>query len=172
MPLPDTPGYSQATLVQSLVGSLLLSPGPGADKVLFVPSKSLFPQSCGSSVIKSHWPPKSNSLGISVPLPDPQVGKSAVGPRTFLTVQTFLWYNCSAVCGSSAQWLYDGVNGDFLQESLCHTLCDPGLLHQEPLTGRQATADLCLHWRYSNTQRQVCLSLCGVSTSRCTPGFT
>ena len=37
--------------------------GPGAHKVLFVPSKSLFPQSCGSSVIKSHWPPKSNSLG-------------------------------------------------------------------------------------------------------------
>ena len=29
------------------------------------PSKSLFPQSYGSSVIKSHWPPKSNSLGGS-----------------------------------------------------------------------------------------------------------
>ena len=28
--------------------------GPGAHKVLFVPSKSVFPQSCGSSVIKSH----------------------------------------------------------------------------------------------------------------------
>ena len=42
--------------------SFLLS--PGAHKVLFVPSKSLFPQSCVSSVIKSHWPPKSNSLGI------------------------------------------------------------------------------------------------------------
>ena len=36
--------------------------GPGVHKVLFVPSKSLFPQSCGSSVIKSHWPSKSNSL--------------------------------------------------------------------------------------------------------------
>ena len=31
------------------MGSLLLSPGPGAHKVLFVPSKSLFPQSCVSS---------------------------------------------------------------------------------------------------------------------------
>ena len=30
-----------------------------------MPSKSLFPQPCGSSVTKSHWPPKSNSLGIS-----------------------------------------------------------------------------------------------------------
>ena len=48
----------------------------------FVPSKILFFQSRGSSVIKSHWPPKSNSLGVSVPLPDPQV----VYPKTFLTV--------------------------------------------------------------------------------------
>ena len=33
--------------------------------VLSVPSKSLFPQSCGSSVIIFHWPSKSNSLGGS-----------------------------------------------------------------------------------------------------------
>ena len=38
-----TPGHSQASLGQSFVRSLLLS--PGAHKVLFVPSKSLFPQS-------------------------------------------------------------------------------------------------------------------------------
>ena len=42
--------------------SLLL--GPDAHKILFVPSKSLFPQSCGNSVVKSHWPSKSNSLGV------------------------------------------------------------------------------------------------------------
>ena len=78
--------------------------GPGVHKVLFVPSKSLFPQSCVSSVIKSHWPPKSNSLGVLRTLPDPQVGKSVVGPRAFLTVREFLWYNCSVVCGSSARW--------------------------------------------------------------------
>ena len=36
--------------------------GPGVHKVLFVPSK--FPQSCGSSVIKSHRPSKSESLGV------------------------------------------------------------------------------------------------------------
>ena len=40
---------------------------PGVYKVLFVPSKSLFPQFCGSSVIKSHWPTKSNSLGVLSP---------------------------------------------------------------------------------------------------------
>ena len=56
---------SQESLGQSLVGSLLFS--PGVHKVLLVPSKSLFPQSCVSSVIKSHWPPKSNSVGILSP---------------------------------------------------------------------------------------------------------
>ena len=41
--------------------------GPGLHKVLFVPSTSLFSQSCGSFVIKSHWSSKSNSLGILSP---------------------------------------------------------------------------------------------------------
>ena len=46
--LPETPGHVQVS-VSFLWGhcSLLLS--PGAHKVLFVPSKSLFPQSCVSS---------------------------------------------------------------------------------------------------------------------------
>ena len=39
----------------------------GVHKVLSVPSKNLFPQSCESSVIKSHWPQKSNSLGVLSP---------------------------------------------------------------------------------------------------------
>ena len=39
----ETPGHSQISLGQSLVGSLLLFLGPGAHKVLFVPTKSLFP---------------------------------------------------------------------------------------------------------------------------------
>ena len=42
--------------------------GPGVYKVLFVPSKSLLPQSCVSSVIKSHWPSKSNSLMVLSPV--------------------------------------------------------------------------------------------------------
>ena len=41
--------------------------GPGEHKVLFVPSKSLFPQSCASSVINSYWPPKSTFLGVLSP---------------------------------------------------------------------------------------------------------
>ena len=83
--------------------------------------------------------------GFSVPLLDPQVRKSVVGPRTFLTVKESLWYNCSAVCGSSACQLYGGANDDLLEEGLCHTLGNPGLLWPESLSTRQATADLCLH---------------------------
>ena len=67
-PLQETPRHSQASLVHSLVGShrsFLL--GPGAHKVLFVPSQKLFPQSCGRCVIKCHWPLKSNFLGILCP---------------------------------------------------------------------------------------------------------
>ena len=45
-----------------------------------------FPQTCGSSVVKSRCPSKSDSLGLPVPLPDPQFGKSDVGPRTFAIV--------------------------------------------------------------------------------------
>ena len=38
-------------------------------KVLFLPSKGIcFPQSCRSSIVKSHWPSKSYSLGIPSPL--------------------------------------------------------------------------------------------------------
>ena len=48
-PLPETPGHSQASLGQSLVGSLLLSPGSWCAHALFVPSKHLFAQSCVSS---------------------------------------------------------------------------------------------------------------------------
>ena len=45
-PLPETPGHSKASLGQSLVGSLLLSPGSWCIRGFFVPSKNLFPQFC------------------------------------------------------------------------------------------------------------------------------
>ena len=134
------------------------------------------PRVCFPSPVEVPW---SNPTGLqsqirwcfSVPLLDPQVRKSVVDPRTFLTVWEFLWYNCSAVCGLSARQLYGGTNGNLLQECLCYTLCDPVLLQPEPLAPWQATADLCLHRSHSNTQRQVWLSLCGASGSWCTQGF-
>ena len=48
-PPPETPGHSWASLGHFLLGSLLLSPGSWCTQVLFVPSKSLFLQSCVSS---------------------------------------------------------------------------------------------------------------------------
>ena len=61
--LLDTPGQAWASLLWGHCSFFL---GPGVHKVLFVPSKSLLPQSCVSSLIKSHWPSKSNSLmGLS-----------------------------------------------------------------------------------------------------------
>ena len=38
----------------------------------------------------------------------------------------FLWYNCSAVCGSSARRRCGGVNDDLLHKGSGHRLCDPG----------------------------------------------
>ena len=54
-PLPETPGHLRASQGQSLVGSLLLSPGSWYTQSFLVLSESLFPQSCWMSIIKSHW---------------------------------------------------------------------------------------------------------------------
>ena len=83
--------------------------------------KSVFPV-LWKSVIKSHWPPKSNTQVVLSAFAGLWVGKFVVGPRTFLTVQEFPWSNCSAFCGSSAQQFCVGANGDLLQEGLCHML--------------------------------------------------
>ena len=66
-PLLETPRHWQASLAELLVGTLFLSPGSRCAQVLFVPSKSLLPQSYVSSVIKSHCPPISNSMGVLCP---------------------------------------------------------------------------------------------------------
>ena len=97
--------------------------------------------------------------GFSVPLLDPQVWKSVVDPRTCTKVRELLWCNCSPVCGSSAQQLCSGANGDLLQKNLCHMPCLPGLLQPEPRSLWQTTADPCLRGRHFNTQSQVWLSL-------------
>ena len=76
--------------------------------------------------------------GFSVRLPDPQVGKSVVGPWTFLTVQDFLWCNSSAVCGS-AWWLYGGamVTSSKRTHASCRVICSQVCCSQSPcLCGR------------------------------------
>ena len=69
--LPDTHGQVCVSLLRGHCSFLL---DPGAHKVLFVPSMSLFPQFCVCSVIKSHCPPKSNSLGVLSPFAESQLG--------------------------------------------------------------------------------------------------
>ena len=85
---PETPGHSQASLAQSLVRTLFLSPGSWCTHILFVPS---FPRSV--EVLQSNPTGLQSQIpwGFSVPLPDSQVGKSAVGSRTLLTVGEILW---------------------------------------------------------------------------------
>ena len=66
-----------------------------------------FPQSCQNPAIKSHSPSKSDSPGIPAPIAGPPVWKPDVGLRTFTPMGGLLWYNCSLVCESPTQWLWD-----------------------------------------------------------------
>ena len=143
-----TSGHSRASLAQSLVGSLLLSPGSWCTRFRFEP---VFPQPCRSCVCKPHWPSGSDLLWAFSPF----AGAPGWEIRTFATVQELLWDNCSPVCGSPAQWLYIGANGNLLQEDLCRTLRLPGLLQPEPLSPWPATADWCLCRRHSKVQSLV-----------------
>ena len=45
-PPQEAPGHPQASLGQSPVGSLLLSPGPGVHKILLCPPRAYFPVLC------------------------------------------------------------------------------------------------------------------------------
>ena len=91
MPPPETPGHSQASLPHSLLGSLLLSLGSWCTQgFVHVLQESLSPILCKFC---NQIPV---ALVFSVPLPDPQVGESVVGPGMFATVGELLWYNCSA----------------------------------------------------------------------------
>ena len=88
MPLLETPGDSQACLCQSLVGSLLLSPGSWCTSFCLCP------------------------------------------PRVYFPVLCKFWQLC------------DGVNGDFLQEGLCHTqICCTQSPCGRPLLTHTSTGD-------------------------------
>ena len=102
MPLMETPGYSEASLGQSLVGSLLLSPGSWCTWGFVCAPQESVSQSCVSS-------------GCSV------VGLMAISSRGLMP--------------------------------------HPGLLHPEPLTLRQATADRYLHRRHSHSKAGLPQSL-------------
>ena len=105
IPLLETPGHSWASLGQSLVGSLLLSPGSWCTQ-------------CFVCALQE-----------------------SVSPALYKFWQ---------LCG--------GVNGDFLQDGLCHTqvyYTQSPLPHSSPLLTHTSSGD---------TQTQFWLNLCGVST--------
>ena len=106
MPPLETPGHSQASLGQSLLESLLLTPGFWCTQsFVYALQESVSPvlwKSCNEIL----WTFKVRFLAILSPLLDPQVGKSAVGLRTFMAVWEILWCNCSQVCESPTPVLY------------------------------------------------------------------
>ena len=67
-PLPDLLDIHRQDWLRLLWRHRSFLLAPGVHNVLIVPSKHLFPQSYGNSVIKSHWRPKSSSLGVLNPL--------------------------------------------------------------------------------------------------------
>lgn len=93
--------------------------GPGTPKVLFGPPSASFPWYCGSSVFKFCWLSKSDSLGIPVPLPDPQLGKSNVGPGTFAAVWELLCKDYSPAGGSPGASMV-GLQATFLLSMYTH----------------------------------------------------
>ena len=132
-PLPETPKYTSASLL-----SLLWVSAPFfwlLVRISFVCAlqESLFPHCLGSSVIKSHWPSKSDCLGILSPFAGSPDWEVCCGAENFLSSTWSSWYNCSPVCELPMQRLYSGANSNLLQEDLCHMLPLPGLLLPEPL---------------------------------------
>lgn len=170
MPPLETPKHSQVYLAQSLVGPLLISSGswcaPG-----FVCShqESLFLPSCGSSVIKSTSFQSQITWGFLVPLWNPQVGKSVVGPR-HSWVQELLWYNYSQVCGLPTEHLYDGANGDLLQENLGHIMPPRTAAASAPIPDAGHCWSIHLQKTLKHSQTGLSQSLMGVSAPFLGPG--
>ena len=131
-PPVETPRHWQASRAQSLVGSLLLSPATDVHMVLLCPPRVCF-LGCSQSFCQI---PRLGNLLWALELCN----------------NWELWYNFSAVCGSSVRWLHSWANGNLLQDYLCHMPCLPGLLQPELLSPWQVTAEPCLHRRRSNTE--------------------
>ena len=87
-------------------------------RFFFVPFNSLFPQACASSVIKSHWSPKSNSMCSQSLCQTPRLGNLLWVLELLQQCENFFGYNCSPVCGSSSQWLCGGAKGNLLARQL------------------------------------------------------
>ena len=158
MPPLETPKNTQASLAQSLMGSLILSPESWCTQgFVCALQEYLFPQSYGSSLIKSCWPSKPDSLGIISPFVRFPGWEVSCGTYKFCnSVRTLVFQFVSCLPGSS---MVELMVTSFKRTYALHLL---GLLLPEPLSPRQATADSFLHRRPASTQRQVWFSFfCG-----------
>ena len=149
-PLSETPKHSQASLAQSQVGSRLLSPGSWCVhdfvRALQESVSLVLCKFCNQILLtfKVTFPEDSQSLCWI-----PMLGSLLWGLE--LSQQCENSFGIIVLqCGSPTQQLYDGTNGDLLQEDLCYMPHLPRLLLPEPLSQKQATADPCL----SNTHRE------------------
>ena len=127
-------------------------------KVPCTPRCTQSPQACSRPLLirtstGDSWTPTGKSGSVSC-------GVSA--PFSWVLVHTRFY-----LCPSSVYfpvlckfwWLYGGVNGDLLQEGLCHTqVC----CTQSP---RPCGSPLLTRTSAGDAQTQFCLSLCGVSGS-------
>ena len=119
------------------------------------------------------------AAGHCWPMPLPETpGHSRASLGLFLVGSLLLspgfWYPPCSVCALQESvspvpckfwWLYGGVNGDLLQEGLCHTqIC----CMQSPCP---CGSPLLTHTSTGDTQTQFWLSFCGVSVSWCSPGL-
>ena len=113
------------------------------------------------------------------PMPLPETpGHSRASLGLFLVGSLLLspgfWYPPCSVCALQESvspvpckfwWLYGGVNGDLLQEGLCHTQV---YCTQSPCP---CSSPLLTCTSSGDTPTQFCLILCGVSGSWCTQGM-
>ena len=166
-PLPETPGHSQASLGQSLVGSLLLSPGFWCSQVSVCPLQESISQ---SSVCSKGFPGGSDGkvsarnvgdLG-SIPWLGRCPGEANGNPLQYSCLENSTdggawWATVHGVTKSRTRlsdftslhfcmfWqLCGGVDGDLLQEGLCHTqvCCTQGPCPcGSPLLTRTSTGD-------------------------------
>ena len=149
MPPPETPGQSQKGLGQSLLGSLLLPPGSWCTQG--------FVCALQESVSPALWK-FCNQIPLASKVKLPEGSQFLC---QFLRLGNLLWalelpYQCENLFGRIVLQLVGCLLGGLGQAHMQHL---PGLLQPEPLSPQQATADLCLCRRHSNTQTQVSLSL-------------
>ena len=150
--LPRTWGISSLLLQQSAAAAPYLGWG--------VRSHTCTPTVCvPNPATGSHRPSPSPetpgshrqvSYGITVPFPGSWCTRFCCALRVYFSVLGKFWQ------------LYSGVNGDILQEDLCHTHT------QSPSPCGRA---LPTHASTGDAQTQFCLSLCGVPGSWCAQGL-